>query len=114
VHLSKYLSQINHEEPKKIKVELEELLDILQPNWRQYLIKERFLPSMTTSNAILIASQGGFNGRPSPKIAEVENLYVVGDWVGHEGWLAYASFASAQKVADFIIDRAVIAQKCVV
>jgi phytoene dehydrogenase-like protein len=114
VHLSKYLSQTNHEEPKKIKVELEELLDILQPNWRQYLIKERFLPSMTTSNAILIASQGGFNGRPSPKIAEVENLYVVGDWVGHEGWLADASFASAQKVADFIIDRAVIAQKCVV
>ncbi len=113
IHLSKYISHTNQEEPKKIRSELEELLDTLQPNWRKYLIKERFLPSMTTSNAILTALEGGFNGRPSPKIAGVENLYVVGDWVGDEGWLADASFASAQKVAHSIIDKMMIAQKCV-
>lgn len=114
IHLSKYLSHTNNEEPKKIKAELEELLDTLQPNWRMYLIKERFLPSMTTSNAVLTASQSGFNGRPSPKVAEIENLYLIGDWVGDEGWLADASFASAQKVADLVIDRKIIAQKCIV
>lgn len=114
IHLSKYLSHTNREEPKKIRAELEELLDIMQPGWRNYLIKERFLPSMTTSNAILTASQNGFEGRPSPKISGVENLYVVGDWVGHEGWLADASFASARQAAEMIVNKIAIMQRYVV
>jgi phytoene dehydrogenase-like protein len=114
IHLSKYLSNSNHESPKDIRSELEELMDMMQPGWRKYLIKERFLPSMTTSNAILTASQNGFDGRPSPQINGVKNLYVVGDWVGHEGWLADASFASARQAAELITDKIVIMQKCIV
>ncbi len=69
---------------------------------------------MTTSNAILTASQNGFEGRPSPKISGVENLYVVGDWVGHEGWLADASFASARQAAEMIVNKIAIMQRYVV
>ncbi|MBM3910372.1 MAG: NAD(P)/FAD-dependent oxidoreductase [Thaumarchaeota archaeon] len=114
IHLSKYLNHTNHEEPKKIRSELEELLDMMQPNWRKYLVKERFLPNMTTSNAILTTSQNGFDGRPSPQINGVENLYVVGDWVGHEGWLADASFASARQAAELIVNKIAIVQRYVV
>lgn len=114
IHLSKYLSHSNHESPKDIRSELEEIMDMMQPGWRKYLIKERFLPSMTTSNAILTASQNGFGGRPSPQINEVKNLFVVGDWIGHEGWLADASFASAKQAAELIVDKIAIMQRYVV
>ncbi|MBI5697415.1 MAG: NAD(P)/FAD-dependent oxidoreductase [Thaumarchaeota archaeon] len=114
IHLSKYLSHSNHENPKNIRAELEEILDMMQSGWRNYLIKERFLPSMTTSNAILTASQNGFDGRPSPKINGVKNLYVVGDWVAHEGWLADASFASARQAAELIVNKIAMMQRYVV
>ena len=114
IHLAKYLSHSDNENPKKIRAELEEILDTMQPGWRKHVIKERFLPNMTAASAILTAAQNGFEGRPSPKIDGVENLYVVGDWVGREGWLADASFASARQAAELIVDKIAIMQRYVV
>ena len=62
------------------------------------MVRERFLPNMVVYNAIVSAEQGGISGRPDTKIPETENLYVVGDWIGPEGLLADASFASAKLV----------------
>ncbi len=114
IHIAKYLSHSNQQNPKEIESELEETLDLMQPNWKKHLVKKRFLPSMTTANAVLTASQNGFEGRPSPKIDKVKNLYVAGDWVGQEGWLSDASLASAKQVAELVIDKSVIMQKSIV
>ena len=84
--------------PREDQPELEEFLDLLQPGWRQVLVKKRPLPSMVVSNAIVTAATGGLAGRPDVKIAD--NLYIVGDWVGKEGLLSSASFASAKRVAQ--------------
>lgn len=111
IHVSKYLSHSNQQNPKEIESELEGLLDLMQPNWKKHLVKKRFLPNMTVANAVLTASENGFEGRSSPKIEGVRNLYVVGDWVGQEGWLSDASFASAKQVAGLVIDKITIAQK---
>jgi hypothetical protein len=40
------------------------------------------------------------SGRPAPRIDD--GLYVVGDWVGSEGLLSNASFASAKRAAQEI------------
>lgn len=105
IHISKYLSSSNQQNSKEIESELEQLLGIMQPDWKKHLVRKRFLPNMTVANAVLIASQNGFDGRPSPKVEGVKNLYVTGDWVGQEGWLSDASLASAKQVADLIVNK---------
>ena len=53
--------------------------------------------------ALADAGQGGTIGRPDTKVPKTENLYIVGDWVGSEGLLADASFASAKRAAEQIL-----------
>jgi hypothetical protein len=55
------------------------------------------------SNALVTAAGGGLAGRPDPKIAD--SLYVVGDWVGKEGLVSNASFASAKHAAQLILNE---------
>ena len=43
--------------------------------------------------------------RPDIEIPGVDNLYIIGDWVGPDGMLADTSFASAKAVALKILNR---------
>ncbi|MFL6477044.1 MAG: hypothetical protein ACJ70Y_08720 [Nitrososphaera sp.] len=45
----------------------------------------------------------GLAGRPDVRIAD--NLYIVGDRVGNEGLLSNASFASAKRAAQLILNE---------
>src|ERR671915_822097 len=103
IHVAKYLGTSIAPKPREDQPELEELLDLMQPGWRQVLVKKRPLPNMVVSNAIVTATSGGLAGRPDPKIAD--NLYVVGDWVGKEGLVSNASFASAKRAAQLILNE---------
>ena len=103
VHLAKYLGTSIEPKPKEDEQELEDLLDLLQPGWRQVVVKKRPLPSMVVSNALVTAANGGLSGRPDPKIED--SLYIVGDWVGSEGLLSNASFASAKEAAQLILNE---------
>jgi hypothetical protein len=58
---------------------------------------------MIVSNALVTAAAGGLAGRPDVKIAD--NLYIVGDWVGNKGLLSNASFASAKRAAQLILNE---------
>ncbi len=100
IHVAKYLGTSIEPKPKEDEHELEDLLDLLQPGWRQVVVKKRPLPSMVVSNALVTAANGGLSGRPDPKIED--SLYIVGDWVGSEGLLSNASFASAKRAAQLI------------
>ncbi|MFL6476612.1 MAG: phytoene desaturase family protein [Nitrososphaera sp.] len=103
IHVAKYLGTSIEPKPREDQPELEEFLDLLQPGWRQMLVKKRPLPNMVVSNAIVTAADGGLGGRPDVKIAE--NLYIVGDWVGKEGLLSNASVASAKHAAQQILNE---------
>ena len=103
IHVSKYLGSSNVPKPREDQPELEELLDIMQPGWRQVLVKKRPLPNMVVSNSIVTAALGGLAGRPDVRIAD--NLYIVGDWVGKEGLLSNASVASAKQAAQLILNE---------
>ena len=103
IHIAKYLGTSIAPKPREDQPELEELLDLMQPGWREVLVKKRPLPSMVVSNAVIAAAAGGLVGRPDVRIAD--NLYIVGDWVGKEGILSNASVASAKHAAQLILNE---------
>jgi NADH dehydrogenase FAD-containing subunit len=50
---------------------------------------------MVASYAIPVAANGGLPGRPSVAVEGSPHVFVAGDWIGSEGMLADAVFASA-------------------
>lgn len=103
IHVMKYLGSSLQPDLKADRRELEELMDLVQPGWRKVAVKERFLPNMIVSNALVDASQGGIYGRPDVKVPGTENLYIIGDWVGPEGLLADGSLSSAKRAAEKVL-----------
>lgn len=98
VHVAKYLRSgargtIDDEQ------ELERTLDLLQPGWRELVVHRRFLATVAVSHAVVSAESGGFPGRPTGRIAGVDNVFLAGDWVGPIGQLADASVASGMRAA---------------
>ncbi len=94
VHVMKYLGTAAASES-----ELEAVMDVLQPGWRMRVVARRFRPTLVVSHLLPGAKTGGLSGRPPSEVPHVSGLYRVGDWVGPEGMLADASFASAEAVA---------------
>ena len=65
----------------------------------------RYLHRMTVVGALPSAATGGLAGRPSIHAPGCSDVFIVGDWVGPEGQLADASFASAEAVAARLCKR---------
>ena len=80
------------------RAHLETLLDELQPGWRDSLVRRRFLPSMTVSNALVTP-----NMKRHPVRTSVKGLYVAGDWVGDTGMLSDTALSSAREAAQAIL-----------
>ena len=74
------------------------MLDLAQPGWRDVVVERRFLPNLIAVNALATAQDGGLEGRPDIATS-VPGVYLAGDWVGSEGWLADAGLASAKRAA---------------
>ena len=102
IHAAKYLPPDHGDSPESVERELEQLLDIVQPGWREVVTYRRFLPDMVVMNAIATARGEGTKGRPGPQVEGVPGLFVVGDWVGKDGLLADASLASAKQASEII------------
>lgn len=103
IQLAKYLRVDSENNAVEIERELEALMDLLQPEWRDELVTKRFLPRMLVSNAVATAAHGGTSGRPGPAVPEFQNLFVAGDWVGPHGMLADTSLASARDAARLAV-----------
>ena len=101
-HAAWYLAE--NEEGSTMRPELEKMMDLVQPGWRNSVAAERFLPNMIASSAVDDAASGGFVGRPGVAVEDVEGLFVCGDWVGGEGLLVDASAASAEDAAGQAIN----------
>jgi phytoene dehydrogenase-like protein len=102
IHLAKYLKPGEEESPAEARRELEALMDLVQPGWREVVAHQRFLPDLVVTNAMPAAASDGTEGRPGPEVEGVPGLLVIGDWVGKEGMLADASLASARKAAEAV------------
>lgn len=102
IQTAKYLPPDHNDSAENVERELEGLLDLVQPGWREAVVYRRFLPDMIVMNAMPLASGDGTRGRPGPGVADVRGLFVAGDWVGNEGLLVDASLASAKAAAELI------------
>lgn len=101
VHVAKYLPADRVDaEADTAERELEGVMDLVQPGWRERVVRRRFLPKLTVVSAIATAESGGLAGRPGPAAPGAPGLFVAGDWVGPDGWLADGSLASARAAAQ--------------
>jgi phytoene dehydrogenase-like protein len=100
VSAMKYLTPGEPPDAARDEAELEQWLDLLQPGWRDVLVRRQYLPAMVVAHACVRASDGGTRGRPGPRVPDAPGVFVVGDWVGPEGMLLDASLASAEGAAD--------------
>lgn len=107
VSTMKYLSPSEPHDARADRAELEALLDLLQPGWRELLVDEQWLPSMVATNALALAKNGD---RISSQIPDAPELFAVGDWVGDEGMLLDAALASAESAASRILTTTGVAK----
>jgi phytoene dehydrogenase-like protein len=103
LHAVRYLDPTDPGQARAHERELEALLDLAQPGWRDLVVKRFFLPHLPVMGAVPSASRHGFAGRPEPQVEHISGLYLAGDWVGHEGYLADACFASARQAAQLLL-----------
>jgi phytoene dehydrogenase-like protein len=91
-------------DPREDERDLEDLLDAAQPGWRGALIRRQYLPRIEAVGALPTVGEGGFAGRPGPRVSGLDNLYLAGDWIGPEGFLVDASVASARRAAQLMLE----------
>lgn len=100
VHAAKYLR--DDEKGADFRRELEDLLDVARPGWREHLVADRFLPNITVAHALRSA---GFRA-PGPRLLKDRPVYACGDWVGEQGMLLDASLASVRAaIKDYLKRR---------
>lgn len=94
IHVAHYLA--DGAEPAPVQ-ELEQLLDQMQPGWRERVASRTYMPKLTVCHDIPRASDGGrrLGCALSDLDPDLAGGYLVGDWVGDSGMLADAVFASA-------------------
>lgn len=96
IHVLRYLGD-DRPHPAQAERELEDVLDRLQPGWRDQVQARRFVPELVVAHDSPRA--GGLAARAPVVVPDVPGLLLAGDWVGHEGLLADASLASARQAA---------------
>jgi phytoene dehydrogenase-like protein len=109
IHVARYLAP--DADGAESAAELESVLDLMQPGWRDLVVERRFLPNMTVSHALPEAAHGGLAGRPGVVVPWISGAFVAGDWVGADGHLADASLASAREAAQKILAAAGLAEQ---
>ncbi len=102
VHLAYYRASEEPRTDAEIERALENVLDALQPGWRDLVVARQYLPKLVVTNAIPLASTRGLEGRPSVHLPEIDGAFIAGDWVGPDGCLADAALGSARAAAALL------------
>jgi len=101
VHATKYLRP-DETADGDTERELEELMTLMQPGWRDQLEFKQFLPNLVVTHAEATAAIGGVGGRPPARLAAFDNVAIAGDWVGPRGQLSDACAASAADAVNCV------------
>jgi phytoene dehydrogenase-like protein len=87
VHVARYLAP---DEDEGHADDLEDVLDTMQPGWRDEVVERSFMPHLTVTADLPAA------GRPRAGVRVSDSLCLAGDWVGSEAMLCDTALASAQ------------------
>lgn len=99
VHVLRYLgpSPSNGAEDEH---ELEGLLDLVQPGWREQVVTRRFMPELTVAGALPSVAWEQHEGPRGPAVPGAAGLFVAGDWVGPDGMLADRALKSGARAGQ--------------
>lgn len=97
IHAMRYLDQ--GEASNGTRSELEALLDVARPGWRERVCEASYQPRLCTNNWLETATLP----RPDGELAS--GLFAAGDWVSAEGVLADAAVGSALDAARRILEH---------
>lgn len=86
--------------------ELESVLDLARPGWRNVAEHVSFSRQLVPMTHIPSAAEGGLAGRPDIATA-APGVFVAGDWVGPKGLLADAALVSANRAGEAAATAAV-------
>ncbi len=103
VHAIRYLAPDESPEHRVVRADLERRVTAMHPACT--VLKSRFIPAHVVVSALPEAALGGLRGRPGVASDEAEGVFFAGDWVGPEGYLADACFASAALAARAITEH---------
>jgi phytoene dehydrogenase-like protein len=98
ISLIKY--QGKETDPDKDLRELEGVLDLTQPGWREELIIKQYLPKMTVCHDFMHMNR---HENPGPAVPEIHGLYVAGEWASHGEVLVDAATASAKRAIQHML-----------
>ncbi len=102
VHLGRYL-EVGEAASEESEGEMLGLLDRVQSAWRDHLVSRRFLKELTVVNWLV--GPGGLATRPGVRLPGSERLFLAGDWIGANGWLADGSLASGREAAQQLLQH---------
>jgi phytoene dehydrogenase-like protein len=96
IHALRYLGS-SPSRPVDDERELERLLDLTQPSWRDEVVTRRFLPELIVSGALPSVRWEQSEGPRGPAVPGTDGLFVAGDWVGPDGMLADRAIQSGKR-----------------
>lgn len=102
LHVFKYHHPDDHIEGKKVRDELEQFLEKLQPGWQRYVITSRFIPQITVNQRL---PQIGDEQKLSRFKTQIPGLYIAGDWVSPDSILSEGAVSSGKQAAEDIIKK---------
>jgi len=94
IHCTRYLAPDEAPARDVLEKELEAVVDQAQPGWRDAVVERSLAGDLTVAHTL--APRGGLAARPGVCLPGTPGLYLAGDWVGSEGMLADAAFASGR------------------
>ena len=102
LHVFKYLAIGEKMDAALIRQELESFLDLLQPGWKEKVIKLRFLPNVTVCHRLpMVEDESVFSNFDSA----ITGIYIAGDWVSTHAMLADGAIISGKDAAWKIIEK---------
>jgi phytoene dehydrogenase-like protein len=105
IHVLRYLGP-NPSRGVEDEQELEGLLDLVQPGWREEVVARRFMPEITVAGALPSVGWEERDGPRGPEVPGVDGLLVAGDWVGPDGMLADRAIQSGARAGQAAALRA--------
>lgn len=102
-HAARYLAPEEKPERAELEAQLGGMLDALQPGWRDCVATKKLLTDLRVAHALPTAAMGGLAGRPGAVVPHLASVYLAGDWIGPDGFLADAAFASGRAAARAVV-----------
>jgi phytoene dehydrogenase-like protein len=102
LHVFKYHHPDEPIYANKVRNELEQFLETMQPGWKDYVMESRFLPNIIVNQRLPLVGHEHHFQRSETKIP---GLFIAGDWASPDYILSEGAVFSGKQAAEEIIQK---------